>query len=106
MLAERYQAKRLNSPNDVVVKSDGTVWFTDPPYGILSDLEGWKGEQEYGGAFVFCLDPRTGELRVVADDFDRPNGLVFSPDEKTLYIADTGAGLGHMRAFGVTADNR
>ena len=106
VLAERYQAKRLNSPNDVVVKSDGTVWFSDPPYGILSDLEGWKGEQEYGGAFVFCLDPRTGDLRVVADDFDRPNGLCFSPDEKTLYIADTGAGLGHMRAFGVTADNR
>ena len=106
VLADRYQAKRLNSPNDVVVKSDGTVWFTDPPYGILSDLEGWKGEQEYGGAYVFCLDPRTGDLRVVADDFDRPNGLVFSPDEKTLYIADTGAGLGHMRVFDVSADNR
>jgi gluconolactonase len=111
VLADRYQGRRLNSPNDVVVKSDGTVWFTDPPYGILSDLEGFKGEMEYGGAHVFCVDPRTGELRVVADDFDKPNGLAFSPDETILYVADTGVshtpdGPHHIRAFAVTGDNR
>jgi len=111
VIADRYQGKRLNSPNDVVVKSDGTIWFTDPPYGILSDLEGFKAEPEYGGAHVFCFDPRTNELRVAADDFDKPNGLAFSPDETTLYIADTGVshapdGPHHVRAFAVTEHNR
>jgi gluconolactonase len=105
-LADRWDGKRLNSPNDVVVKSDGTVWFTDPSYGILSDLEGWRGEPEYGGCHVFRLDPATGELRVAADDFVKPNGIAFSPDEKTLYVADTGAshdpdGPRHIRAFDV-----
>ena len=107
VLADRFQDKRLNSPNDVVVKSDGTIWFTDPSYGILSDLEGWQAEPEYGGCFVFCLDPATGKLEVVADDFVKPNGIAFSPDEKTLYIADTGVshdpdGPKHIRAFDVT----
>ena len=106
-LAERWQGKRLNSPNDVVVKSDGTIWFTDPPYGILTDLEGWQGELDYGGCHVFCFDPASGELRVAADDFDKPNGIAFSPDEKILYVADTGAshdpdGPRHIRAFDVT----
>ena len=106
-LVDRFNGKRLNSPNDVVVKSDGTVWFTDPPYGILSDLEGWQGELEYGGCHVFCFDPASGELRVVADDFAKPNGIAFSPDEKILYVADTGAshdpnGPRHIRAFDVT----
>jgi gluconolactonase len=107
ILVDRFQAKRLNSPNDVVVKSDGTIWFTDPPYGILSDLEGWQAEPEYGGAWVFRLDPATGALEVVADDFAKPNGLAFSPDERLLYVADTGAshdpeGPRHIRAFDVT----
>jgi gluconolactonase len=107
VLADRYKGKRLNSPNDVVVKSDGTIWFTDPPYGILTDLEGWQGEQEYGGCYVFCLDPRKDELRVVADDFVKPNGIAFSPDESILYVADTAAshdpaGPRHIRAFDVT----
>ncbi len=106
-LADSWNGKRLNSPNDVVVKSDGTIWFTDPSYGILSDLEGWQAEPEYGACHVFCLDPATAELRVVADDFVKPNGIAFSPDERTLYIADTGAshdpdGPRHIRAFDVT----
>ena len=106
-LVDSWNGKRLNSPNDVVVKSDGTIWFTDPPYGILSDLEGWQGELEYGGCHVFCFDPASGELRVAADDFDKPNGIAFSPDEKILYVADTGAshdpdGPRHIRAFDVT----
>jgi gluconolactonase len=106
VLAERYQGKRLNSPNDVVVKSDGTIWFTDPNYGIMSDYEGHKAESEIGANYVYRLDPRNGELGVVADDFVKPNGLAFSPDEKTLYIADSGAshdpaGPRHIRAFDV-----
>lgn len=106
-LVDNWNGKRLNSPNDVVVKSDGTIWFTDPSYGILSDLEGWKAEPEYGACHVFCLDPATAELRVVADDFVKPNGIAFSPDERTLYIADTGAshdpdGPRHIRAFDVS----
>ena len=110
VLAESYQGKRLNSPNDVVVKSDGTVWFTDPPYGILSDYEGYKADSEIGANYVYRLDPKACDLTVVADDFDKPNGLAFSPDEKTLYIADTGAshdpdGPRHIRAFQVGDDN-
>ena len=84
VLADAYQGKRLNSPNDVVVRADGSIWFTDPSYGIDSDHEGNAGESELGGCFVFRLDPTTGELRVVADDFVRPNGLAFSPDESRL----------------------
>jgi gluconolactonase len=111
VIAERYEGKRLNSPNDVVVKSDGTLWFTDPPYGIRSDLEGHRSEPEYGGAFVFRFDPRSGKLEVVADDFEMPNGLAFSLDERLLYIADTGVGhdpdgAHHIRAFAVSDDNR
>jgi gluconolactonase len=106
VLAERYQGKRLNSPNDVVVKSDGSVWFTDPPYGIMSDYEGHKAASELGKCYVFRIDPHSGELAVVADDFDKPNGLAFSPDESLLYIADTGGshtpnGPRHIRRFSV-----
>ena len=99
-LADNYAGNRLNSPNDLVVKSDGSIWFTDPPYGILSDREGHKADSELAGCFVFRLDPESGALEIVADDFDRPNGLCFSPDERILYIADTGA-PGHIRAFDV-----
>lgn len=111
VLADRWQGKRLNSPNDVVVKSDGTVWFTDPPYGILTDLEGWRGEMEYGGAHVFRLDPASGAVEVATDDMAKPNGIAFSPDERRLYVADTGAshdpdGPRHIRAFDVGDDNR
>jgi gluconolactonase len=84
VIADRYQGKRLNSPNDVVVKSDGSIWFTDPAYGIDSDYEGHKSESEIGACNVYCVDPQSGEVRVVADDFVRPNGIAFSPDERRL----------------------
>ncbi|MGI9170197.1 MAG: SMP-30/gluconolactonase/LRE family protein [Caulobacteraceae bacterium] len=89
VLAERFEGKRLNSPNDVVVKSDDTVWFTDPPYGIMTDYQGFKAEAELP-ANVYRLDPRSGELTVVASDFEGPNGLCFSPDERRLYVTETG----------------
>jgi gluconolactonase len=103
-IVDRYQGKRLNSPNDVVVKSDGSIWFTDPPYGILSDYEGEKAESELGRSHVFRVDP-SGAVSSVVDDFDRPNGLAFSPDEKRLYIADSGTPK-HMRVFDVTPDGK
>lgn len=90
VVADKHDGKPLNSPNDVVVKSDGSIWFTDPPYGIDSDYEGHKGEVEQSGNFVYRVDPVTGGIRVVADDFDRPNGLAFTPDETRLVISDTG----------------
>lgn len=105
-VVDSYQGKKLNSPNDVVVKSDGTIWFTDPPYGIMSNEEGYQAESEIGANYVYRFDPATGELSVVADDFDKPNGLAFSPDESLLYISDTGAshdpaGAHHIRVFDV-----
>ncbi len=81
MIADSYKGKKLNSPNDVVVKSDGTIWFTDPSYGIMSDYEGHKGDQEQDGCYVYRVDPQDGSIRVVVDDFVKPNGLAFSPDE-------------------------
>jgi len=104
-LVDRYDGNRLNSPNDLVVKSDGTIWFTDPPYGILSDHEGHKAESELGANYVFRFNPETGELRIVGDDFDRPNGLCFSPDESILYVADSGEPR-HIRAFDVVDGER
>jgi gluconolactonase len=89
----------------VVVKSDGSIWFTDPPYGILSDYEGKKAASELAGNFVFRLDPKTLALDIVADDFDKPNGLAFSPDESKLYIADSGQPH-HLRVFDVTNDQK
>ena len=106
VLADRYRGKRLNSPNDVVVKSDGSIWFTDPTYGIMSDYEGDRAEPEQDGCYVYRIDPASGEVEVVADDFVKPNGLAFSPDESILYIADSGLshdpdGPHHIRAFDV-----
>ncbi|NWF54928.1 MAG: SMP-30/gluconolactonase/LRE family protein [Syntrophaceae bacterium] len=89
ILIDRFRGKRLNAPNDVVVKSDGSVWFTDPGYGILMNYEGHKAPFELPPQ-VYRLDPNTGEATVVADDLERPNGLCFSPDESRLYIVDTG----------------
>ena len=111
VLADSYQGKKLNSPNDVVVKSDGSIWFTDPPYGIMSEYEGDQSESELGANYVFRIDGDTGEINVVSDDFDKPNGLCFSPDESILYIADTGAshdpnGPQHIRAFDVSSDGK
>ncbi|MGR0160880.1 SMP-30/gluconolactonase/LRE family protein [Paenarthrobacter nitroguajacolicus] len=95
-IVEAFGKHRLNSPNDVVVAGDGTVWFTDPPYGILpGTVEGHEGEQEYGGCYVFRFDPETRELTPVVTDLVHPNGLAFSPDESLLYVADTaGPGRG------------
>ncbi len=90
VLASHWQGKRLNSPNDVVVKSDGSIWFTDPTYGIDSDYEGDKAESEIGASNVYRIDGQSGELSVVVTDRVRPNGLAFSPDERILYVADTG----------------
>jgi gluconolactonase len=88
-LVDRFDGRRLNAPNDVVVKSDGTIWFTDPLYGIQSDYEGGRQASERPPA-VFRFDPAANELTVVADEFDGPNGLAFSPDESRLYISETG----------------
>jgi gluconolactonase len=97
-VVDRHDGKKLNSPNDVVVKSDGTIWFTDPPYGLP------KGEvAEQGGNYVFRFDPKTQQSRVLVKDFDRPNGLAFSPDEKRLYVADSGKPR-HIRVFDVRED--
>jgi gluconolactonase len=88
VLADRYRGKRLNSPNDVVCRSDGSLWFTDPTYGINTDYEGGKQQSELPPS-VYRLD-QDGELALVADDFEGPNGLAFSPDERRLYIAESG----------------
>jgi gluconolactonase len=103
VLADAYEGKRLNSPNDVVVRSDGAVYFTDPAYGIESDYEGHKGEMEQSGCFVFRVDPITGALTVVVDNMDRPNGLAFSLDERLLYVSDTGTPK-NMRVLDVADD--
>ncbi len=88
ILVDKYDGKRLNSPNDVTVKSDGTIWFTDPPYGILGDEEGFKSESQVIGCHVYRFDPESGDLSIATLDVERPNGLAFSPDEKLLYVAD------------------
>jgi gluconolactonase len=98
VLADKFDGKRLNSPNDPVVKSDGTIWFTDPPYGVP------KGDvRELDKQYVFRLDPKTKELKAVIADCDMPNGLAFSPDEKRLYVADSGKPR-HIRVWDVAAD--
>jgi gluconolactonase len=105
VLVDRWQGKPLNSPNDVVVKSDGTIWFTDPHYGIMTDYEGDKAEQEIP-CQVYRFDPKDGSLSVVCDDFACPNGLCFSPDESRLYVAETAPMFAadaprHIRVFDV-----
>tara|TARA_B100001248_G_C27300646_1_gene416975 strand:- start:18 stop:971 length:954 start_codon:yes stop_codon:yes gene_type:complete len=98
-LVDNYNGKKLNSPNDLFVKSDGKIWFTDPPYGIISDYEGYLGEQEYGGCYVFSFDPIENKLEVIIDDLIRPNGIAISPDEKKLYVADTGQNIKHLYVY-------
>jgi gluconolactonase len=90
VLASHWQGRRLNSPNDVVEKSDGSIWFTDPSYGIDFDYEGDAAPSEIGACHVYRVDAAGGEVHAVATDFAKPNGLAFSPDERFLYIADTG----------------
>jgi gluconolactonase len=104
VLVDRWRGKRLNSPNDVVVASDGAIWFTDPPYGIISDREGRIAPAEYGGCYVFRFDERRGELTPMVTDMVQPNGLAFSPDEGILYVSDTGwvrdkTAPRHIRAY-------
>ncbi|WP_442595470.1 SMP-30/gluconolactonase/LRE family protein [Parapusillimonas sp. JC17] len=105
VLAERYQGKRLNSPNDVVVKSDGSIWFTDPPFGIVGFYQGEKAEQELP-ANVYRLDPESGELEVMAADVQGPNGLAFSPDERRLYVVESRARPRNLLVFDVEPDGR
>jgi gluconolactonase len=106
IVADSYDGKRLNSPNDVVVASDGSVWFTDPTYGIDSDAEGYQADSEIGSSNVYRVDPATGDVTAQVTDMVRPNGLAFSLDETVLYVADTGVshvadGPRHIRAYDV-----
>jgi gluconolactonase len=108
IVVDRYLGKRLNSPNDIVVKRDGTIWFTDPPYGIASDREGHRAEREQPANFVFRFDPASGRLDPMTDAVQEPNGLAFSPDESRLYVSDTsaatrvdGSGHHHLMVFDV-----
>jgi gluconolactonase len=110
VVVDRYEGKRLNSPNDLVVKRDGTIWFTDPPYGILSDREGHQAAPEQVANHVFCFDPVTQSLTAVSDWVREPNGLAFSPDERLLYVSDTSAALDesgnhHIVQFDLAANN-
>jgi gluconolactonase len=103
VLAERYQGKRFNSPNDVVVKSDDSIWFSDPSYGIDSNYEGFQAPSELGERRVYRIDPHSAAVTMVADGFAQPNGLAFSVDERCLYVADSGHPHGVIRRFDVGA---
>ena len=99
VLADGYQGRRLNSPNDVVVARDGAVWFTDARYGIDSDYEGQRAPAELDECYLFRADPTSGDCQIMADGFQRPTGLAFSPDGDTLYVADSRANT--IRRFDV-----
>jgi gluconolactonase len=106
VVVDCFRGKRFNSPNDLVVASDHAIWFTDPSYGIDSDYEGHRAESEIGGCHVYRVRPDSSTIDIVADDFVRPNGLAFSPDEQWLYVADSGGtsvkdGPRHIRKFRV-----
>lgn len=110
-IVDTFEGKRLNSPNDIVVAADGAIWFTDPPYGILDDSEGFKADPELGGCFVFRMDRASGELAIATDFIVHPNGLAFSPDERVLYVSDTSVariagGNHHIVAFDVIDGRR
>jgi gluconolactonase len=105
IIADKYNGKRLNSPNDVAVASDGSIWFTDPVYGIAGNYEGIREQAEQEKHNVYRVDPKSGDIKVVVD-FVEPNGITFSPDEKKLYVIDTGFTDGpdnasHIRVFDV-----
>lgn len=110
VLADAFEGRRLNSPNDVVVKSDGSVWFTDPHYGLVREYEGGRGTPEIGASNVYRIDPATGAVTMVATGFDQPNGLAFDPAERWLCVSDTGgtgaARTRHIRRLTVAADGR
>jgi gluconolactonase len=110
-IASHYQGKRLNSPNDAVVKSDGSVWFTDPTYGIDSEYEGDATASEIGASHVYRIDPATGAVEAAATDFEKPNGIAFDAHETKLYVVDTGYSHGdhlprHIRVFEMGGDGR
>ena len=103
VLADRYEGKRLNSPNDIVVKSDGSVWFSDPTYGVLGYYEGYRAEPELPTR-VYRLDPASGELRAMIEGLAQPNGLAFSPDERTLYVVDSGSTPRRIHAYAIDGE--
>lgn len=109
-LVSHFDGKRFNSPNDVVVKSDGTIWFSDPSYGLIQPNEGYGGTQEQAGCYVYRFDPINLDIDAVVTDMEKPNGLAFSSNEKTLYVSDTSAshdenGKHHIRAYDVLDDS-
>ncbi|MFM0690446.1 SMP-30/gluconolactonase/LRE family protein [Paraburkholderia strydomiana] len=109
VIASHFEGKRLNSPNDVIVDSEGAIWFTDPDYGIISDYEGYRSDSEIGRCNVYRVSPGDPQVRLVSDDFVKPNGLAFSPDESKLYIADSAASHDdnaprHIRVFDVASN--
>ena len=105
VLADSYRGKQLNSPNGVVVKSDGTIWFTDPTYGIEGDHEGWRAKPDLPGS-IYRYDPRGGSLTAVATDYKEPNGICFSPDETKLYVSETAGPPSYIGAYDVQEDGR
>lgn len=109
VIASHFEGKQLNSPNDVIVDSEGAIWFTDPDYGIISDYEGYRADSEIGRCNVYRVSPGDTQVRLVSDDFVKPNGLAFSPDESKLYIADSAASHDdnaprHIRVFDVASN--
>jgi len=113
ILVQLWRGTRFNSPNDLVVKSDGTIWFSDPAYGIIQAHEGHPGTREYDDHWVFRFDPATGAVDPVVLDVEEPNGLAFSPDESLLYVSDTSGALGrdsrdghHIRVYDVYGGRR
>ena len=105
VIADRFEGKRLNSPNDLVCRSDGSIWFTDPPFGILGHYEGRAAPAELP-THVYRVDPVAGQVTVVAGDLERPNGLAFSPDESTLYVVEGGVSPRLIRAYDVVDGGR
>jgi gluconolactonase len=111
VLVSRYQGKRFNSPNDLVVKRDGTIWFTDPPYGLTQPNQGYGGQQEQRGCFVYRFAPDTQEIDAIITDMTHPNGIAFSPDESLLYVSDSSSfdipqGAHHIRVYEAVGDRQ
>jgi gluconolactonase len=105
VIADSYQGKRLNSPNDVVVKSDGSIWFTDPPFGLLGWYEGAPNEQELP-TNIYRVDAQSGQIEAICTSVERPNGLCFSPDERLLYVVESGATPRRIRVFDVSESGK